>query len=140
MNMEVVPVIAIPKMLTVGFLVEDDEEQDTIATRQIACTLLRKPSTVQHAEVIIITSIPVSLPDAMLWVGLKSLSIQFPVYLIQLVGILPQLPHLQWLLVGAILRCRSTLASCAVQSDMERYSSVSLSFLQHRTYPNCAIP
>ncbi|ORX64119.1 hypothetical protein DL89DRAFT_272692 [Linderina pennispora] len=72
------------------------------AAASIAKGLFGKPFSTSTAEIFIDTSLPIPLPDTILWTKLEKVYLQFPVYLSDLIDILPQLPHLRWLLVGAI--------------------------------------
>ncbi|ORX72240.1 hypothetical protein DL89DRAFT_265847 [Linderina pennispora] len=67
-------------------------------------SFVRNQSTTRYAEVVIPTSLPVRLPMYPRWTKLEKLFLRFPVYLSELVRILPQLPLLRWLVVGAIYR------------------------------------
>ncbi|ORX64237.1 hypothetical protein DL89DRAFT_303379 [Linderina pennispora] len=71
-------------------------------TVSIAKDLFSKPFSTSIAEIFILTSLPIPVPDTILWTKLEKLCLNFPVYLFDLIHILPQLPHLCWLLVGAI--------------------------------------
>ncbi|ORX70926.1 hypothetical protein DL89DRAFT_267034 [Linderina pennispora] len=72
------------------------------AAGSIAKDLFSKPFSTFTAELHIQKSLPVALPDTILWTKLEKLYPRFPVYFSDLIHILPQLPRLRWLIVGAI--------------------------------------
>ncbi|ORX64236.1 hypothetical protein DL89DRAFT_272594 [Linderina pennispora] len=72
------------------------------ATVSFVKDIFSKPFSTFITEIRIDTSLPIPLPDTILWTKLEKLCLQFPVYLSNLTHILPQLPHLRWLLVGAV--------------------------------------
>ncbi|ORX72957.1 hypothetical protein DL89DRAFT_265130 [Linderina pennispora] len=87
--------------LTISIRSWPDKMHDE-TTVSIAKDLFSKPFSASTAKINIQTSLPIPLPDTILWTKLEELYLDFPVYLSDLIHILPQLPHLRWLLVGAI--------------------------------------
>ncbi|ORX72414.1 hypothetical protein DL89DRAFT_265972 [Linderina pennispora] len=72
-------------------------------------SVVSKHFLASRTEIAIQTSLPMLLPRTIHWTGLEELAIQSPVNLADLVTILPQLPHLRWLLVGAIYGTGSSI-------------------------------
>ncbi|ORX72971.1 hypothetical protein DL89DRAFT_265135 [Linderina pennispora] len=72
------------------------------AAASVAKDLFSKSFSTSTAEIFIDTSLPIPFPDTILWTRLERLYLNFPVYLSDLIHILPQLHHLRCLLAGAI--------------------------------------